>query len=106
MTLYFLDVYILFTSLVKLIQQIRVCIYTLLLCNSNNREWSLYGHVWQCLLCVTISAFPQVFGLPALHFRAQNVQMRKCYVALVDSVKDSGGDVKIFSSLHVSGERG
>ena len=24
---------------------------------------------------------------------------------LVDSVRESGGDVKIFSSLHVSGER-
>ena len=31
--------------------------------------------------------------------------MRKRYVNLVDSVRDSGGDVKIFSSLHVSGER-
>ena len=26
-------------------------------------------------------------------------------MSLVDSVRESGGDVKIFSSLHVSGER-
>ncbi|CAL1544486.1 unnamed protein product [Lymnaea stagnalis] len=38
-------------------------------------------------------------------FRAQNVAQRKRYVALVDSVKENGGDVKIFSSLHVSGEQ-
>ena len=30
---------------------------------------------------------------------------RKQYVALVDSVRDNNGDVRIFSSLHVSGER-
>lgn len=38
-------------------------------------------------------------------FRSQNVQQRKRYVALVDSVRDNGGEVKIFSSLHVSGEQ-
>ncbi|XP_046390003.1 protein pelota [Ischnura elegans] len=38
-------------------------------------------------------------------FRCQDVVQRKKYVALVDSVKDSGGDVRIFSSLHVSGEQ-
>ncbi|XP_066595606.1 protein pelota [Prorops nasuta] len=38
-------------------------------------------------------------------FRSQNIGLRKEYVALVESVKESGGDVKIFSSLHVSGEQ-
>ncbi len=38
-------------------------------------------------------------------FRAQDIAVRKRYVNLVDSVRDNGGDVKIFSSLHVSGER-
>ncbi|XP_076233473.1 pelota mRNA surveillance and ribosome rescue factor [Calliopsis andreniformis] len=38
-------------------------------------------------------------------FRCQDVAMRKEYVELVESVRDSGGDVKIFSSLHVSGEQ-
>lgn len=40
-----------------------------------------------------------------LFFRSQTVQQRKRYVALVDSVRENGGEVKIFSSLHVSGER-
>lgn len=38
-------------------------------------------------------------------FRSQNIAERKRYVKLVDSVKESGGDVKIFSSMHVTGER-
>lgn len=38
-------------------------------------------------------------------FRCQDVQLRKEYVALVDSVRDNGGDVRIFSSMHVSGEQ-
>ncbi|CAG9817495.1 unnamed protein product [Phaedon cochleariae] len=38
-------------------------------------------------------------------FRCQDVKLRKEYVRLVDSVRESGGDVKIFSSLHISGEQ-
>lgn len=38
-------------------------------------------------------------------FRCKDVTLRKEYVELVENVKDSGGDIKIFSSLHVSGER-
>ncbi|KAK6625407.1 hypothetical protein RUM43_005704 [Polyplax serrata] len=38
-------------------------------------------------------------------FRIQDVAKRKRYVQLVDNVRESGGDVKIFSSLHVSGEQ-
>uniref|UniRef100_A0A8D8CL40 Protein pelota homolog n=4 Tax=Culex pipiens TaxID=7175 RepID=A0A8D8CL40_CULPI len=38
-------------------------------------------------------------------FRCQEVATRKEYVQLVDSVRDSGGEVKIFSSMHVSGEQ-
>jgi protein pelota len=38
-------------------------------------------------------------------FRIQDVKLRKRYVTLVDSVRESGGEVKIFSSMHVSGER-
>ena len=37
--------------------------------------------------------------------RANNVAVRQRYVKLVDSVRDMAGEVKIFSSLHVSGER-
>ncbi|CAB3359850.1 Hypothetical predicted protein [Cloeon dipterum] len=38
-------------------------------------------------------------------FRIQDVAQRKKYVTLVDSIRENGGDVKIFSSLHVSGEQ-
>ncbi|XP_067932088.1 protein pelota homolog [Watersipora subatra] len=38
-------------------------------------------------------------------FRSRDVPTRKKYVALVDSVKENNGDVRIFSSLHVSGEQ-
>lgn len=38
-------------------------------------------------------------------FRAQNVAQRKRFVKLVDSVRECGGDVKIFSSMHISGEQ-
>lgn len=37
--------------------------------------------------------------------RAQDVALRKEYVNLVEGVRESGGDVKIFSSMHISGER-
>ncbi|XP_014769545.1 protein pelota homolog [Octopus bimaculoides] len=38
-------------------------------------------------------------------FRSRDIQKRQRYVALVDKVKENGADVKIFSSLHVSGEQ-
>lgn len=38
-------------------------------------------------------------------FRAQDVATRKTYVKLVDDVREFGGEVKIFSSMHVSGEQ-
>jgi protein pelota len=38
-------------------------------------------------------------------FRAQDVVKRKKFVKLVDEVRGCGGDVKIFSSMHVSGEQ-
>jgi len=38
-------------------------------------------------------------------FRAQDVRQRKKFVKIVDEVKEFGGDVKIFSSMHVSGEQ-
>ena len=38
-------------------------------------------------------------------FRAQDVVKRKKFVNLVDEVREYGGDVKIFSSMHVSGEQ-
>ncbi|KAG8539862.1 hypothetical protein GDO81_020212, partial [Engystomops pustulosus] len=38
-------------------------------------------------------------------FRHQDVATRTRYVKLVDSVRENGGVVRIFSSLHVSGEQ-
>ena len=38
-------------------------------------------------------------------FRASNPSIRKKYVRLVEMVKQRGGTVLIFSSLHVSGEQ-
>ncbi len=38
-------------------------------------------------------------------FRARDVSDRKKYVAIVEEVREYGGDIKIFSSLHVSGEQ-
>lgn len=37
--------------------------------------------------------------------RSADIPTRQRYVRLVESVKDNGGNVRIFSSLHVSGER-
>lgn len=37
--------------------------------------------------------------------RNQDPKQRKEYVRMHDEVMESGGDVKIFSSMHVSGER-
>uniref|UniRef100_A0A673HDI5 Protein pelota homolog n=1 Tax=Sinocyclocheilus rhinocerous TaxID=307959 RepID=A0A673HDI5_9TELE len=38
-------------------------------------------------------------------FRHQEIATRSRYVRLVDNVKENGGNVRIFSSLHVSGEQ-
>ena len=37
--------------------------------------------------------------------RSADVPTRQRYVRLVEAVKDGGGTVRVFSSLHVSGER-
>lgn len=38
-------------------------------------------------------------------FRNADIKTRQKYINLVNSIKDSGGDVHIFSSMHVSGEQ-
>jgi protein pelota len=38
-------------------------------------------------------------------FRNSNVQTRKRYVQLVESVRERGGQVYVFSSMHVSGQQ-
>ena len=37
-------------------------------------------------------------------FRSCDLKTRKSYVALVESVRDNGGMVHVFSALHVSGK--
>ena len=38
-------------------------------------------------------------------FRSSDVRTRRTYVKLVESVRENGGTVYIFSSLHVSGQQ-
>lgn len=38
-------------------------------------------------------------------YRNSDIATRQKFVNLVNSVKDSGGSVHVFSSMHVSGER-
>lgn len=38
-------------------------------------------------------------------FRSSDIPTRKKYVKLVEDVKEAGGEVRIFSSMHVSGEQ-
>lgn len=40
-----------------------------------------------------------------INFRCNDVNIRKEYVKLVEDVRDAGGEVKIFSSMHISGQR-
>uniref|UniRef100_A0A6U2Y014 Protein pelota homolog n=2 Tax=Lotharella globosa TaxID=91324 RepID=A0A6U2Y014_9EUKA len=38
-------------------------------------------------------------------FRSKDIQTRRKYVKLVESARENGADVKVFSSLHVSGQQ-
>lgn len=38
-------------------------------------------------------------------FRCKNIEKRRRYIRLMEKVREYGGNVKLFSSLHVSGER-
>ncbi|CAK4653643.1 hypothetical protein LEN26_011169 [Aphanomyces euteiches] len=38
-------------------------------------------------------------------FRSQDIATRRKYVSLVENVRENGGQVRVFSSLHVSGEK-
>eukprot|EP00742_Colponemidia_sp_Colp-10_P004952 GILJ01005290.1.p1 GENE.GILJ01005290.1~~GILJ01005290.1.p1 ORF type:complete len:434 (-),score=75.79 GILJ01005290.1:47-1348(-) len=66
-----------------------------------NRAFYGYNHVRKA---VDAAAVQTLLVTDAL-FRSSTMHTRKKYVALVESVKENGGEVKIFSSLHVSGER-
>jgi protein pelota len=60
-----------------------------------------YGHVYQADQELAVDTLLVTDDL----FRSSDVLMRKKYVALVESVKQHGGTVFIFSSLHVSGKQ-
>ncbi len=38
-------------------------------------------------------------------FRSTNLSERKRYVKIVENVREKSGQVKIFSTMHISGER-
>lgn len=49
--------------------------------------------------------YPRNINLFDNHFSCSDVNIRKEYVKLVEDVRDAGGEVKIFSSMHISGQR-
>ena len=64
--------------------------------------------VWWCVCvrmwCLFFQAIETLLISDNL-FRCRDVAQRKKFVKLVDDVREFGGDVKIFSSMHVSGEQ-
>ncbi|KAK7087533.1 protein pelota-like [Littorina saxatilis] len=69
----------------------------------NDPDRAFYG-VRHCEKAADLQAIETLLVSDEL-FRSQDVQQRKRYVRMVDSVQENGGTVKIFSSLHVSGEQ-
>lgn len=90
------------------------------LLNSWVTDWSLFLDLFilACTLKISYCSIKNLCNLMSFNTkrpgvsitrisvcRNSDVATRKKYANLVDSVKDSGGTVHIFSSLHVSGER-
>ena len=75
--------------------------FMLMMGNDPDRAYYGYKHVTRANESQAIETLLVSDSL----FRSKNLDERKNYITLVDSVKDNGGDVKIFSSLHVSGEQ-
>ncbi|KAL8610690.1 hypothetical protein ACOMHN_047259 [Nucella lapillus] len=69
----------------------------------NDPDRAFYG-VKHCEKAASLQAVDTLLISDEL-FRSHDIQQRKRYVRLVDSVKDGSGDVSIFSSLHISGEQ-
>jgi protein pelota len=66
-----------------------------------DRAYYGYGHVSKAQESLAIDSLLVTDSL----FRADNVQERRKYVTLVEQVRESGGKVFIFSSMHVSGQQ-
>ena len=72
-----------------------------------NYKWQL-SPVWHRMLCSCIHLATVVvkgLRLSLVVNSAKDVATRQRYVRLVDGVREAAGIVRIFSSLHVSGER-
>ena len=69
----------------------------------NKPDTTVYGrkHVQKAL---ELQAIRTLMLTDAL-FRSTNIETRKSYIDLVDQARKAGMEVKIFSSLHVSGQR-
>jgi len=70
---------------------------------SQDPDRALYGPK-HCIAAAEKGAVDVLLITDAL-FRAQTVAVRRMYVALVEKVRETSGDVRVFSSLHVSGEQ-
>ena len=66
-----------------------------------DRAWYGCNHVEKANAQQAIHILMVTDGL----FRAANLSTRRRYVALVESAKENGAEVMVFSSMHVSGHR-
>ena len=66
-----------------------------------NRAFYGYKH---CVVANESKAIQSLLVTDSL-FRASDIKTRREYVSLVETVRENGGQVYIFSSLHVSGEQ-
>lgn len=66
-----------------------------------DRAYYGYDHVAKAHESLAIESLLVTDGL----FRNSNVKLRRKYVDLVESVREAGGQVYVFSSMHVSGQQ-
>jgi protein pelota len=70
---------------------------------STDSDWAVYGFK-DVQLSNEQLLIAELFVTDNL-FKSSDFGLRRRYVALVESVKDNGGKVLIFSSMHISGEQ-
>lgn len=70
---------------------------------ATREDWTCYSYE-QCYWADDQNIIDELLITDAL-FKAVDINERKKYVALVESVQSHGGKVYIFSSMHVSGEQ-
>jgi len=71
-----------------------------LLANDPSRAFYGYNQVYKAAERGGIEVLMVTDGL----FRSSDIPTRRKYIDLVEKVKENGGEVMIFSSMHVSGE--